>query len=121
MVNVSEALEIDNILEYSGFNDSSQRTIIAAYRFEIYDYILSLGDSYIVNLAKVFSGRTVVAGKISFGLCRTNLLKATIHWAQDFSKIGRTPSPICISNAAKFCAAIEAAKQRASIRKHNLE
>ena len=79
MVNVSEALDIDKILEYSGFDNSWQQTIIAADGFASYDDILTLRDSYIVNLAKGLSYRTVAAGKISFGLLRDNILKATIH------------------------------------------
>ena len=79
ILNVSEALDIDKILEYSRFNNSAQETIIAADWFESYDDILTLGDSDIMNLAKGFSYRTVAEGKISFGLHRTNILKATIH------------------------------------------
>ena len=82
MVNVLEALEIEKILEYSGFNYSEQRTIITADGFKSYYYILTLGDSDIVNLAKGFSGMNVSAGKISFGLRRNNLLKVNIHWDQ---------------------------------------
>ena len=63
MVNVSEALEIDKILEYYGFDDSVQLTIIAADGFESYDDILTLGESDIVNLAKGFSDRTVASGR----------------------------------------------------------
>ena len=74
-----------------------------------------------MNLAKGFSDRTVDTGKARFSLRRTNLLKANIHWAQDFSRISRKPSLIGISNAAKFHAAIEAARQRARIRKHILD
>ena len=47
MVNVSEALDIDKILEHSGFYDSVQQIIIAAAGFESYDDILTLGDSNI--------------------------------------------------------------------------
>ena len=108
MVNASEALKIDKILEYSGFENSAQQTIISAYVFGIYDDIVTLGDSDIVNLVKGFSDKTFAAGKISLGLRRTNILKVTIHWAQDFRGISRTPSVIGISNAAKFHAAIEA-------------
>ena len=43
MVNVSESLEIDKILEYSFFEDSDQWTIIAEYGFESYDDILMIG------------------------------------------------------------------------------
>ena len=109
MVNVSEALYIDKILEKSGFDNSAQRTIIAAYGFESYYDILMLGDSHIVNLAKGFSDRTVAARKISFGLRRTNPLKANIHWDQDFRRISWIPSLIGISKATKLRAEIEAA------------
>ena len=121
MANVSEALEIDRILEYSGFDESSQRTIIEADGLESYDEILTLGDSDIVNLSKGLSDRTVAAGKINFGLRRTNMMKATIHWSQDFRRIGRIPSLVSISNAEMFCTEIEVARQRARIRKNILE
>ena len=121
MVNVSEALKIDKILEYSVFEESAQLTIIAVDVFESYDDILKLGESVIVNLVKGFSDRTVSAGKISSGLRRTNLLKATIHRAQDFRRISWTPSIIGISNTAKFRAVIEATRHRHIIRKHSLD
>ena len=111
MVNVSEALDIDNILEYSGFDNSAQQTIIATDGFESYDDILTLGDSDTVNLANSFLDRTVAAGKISFVLCWTNILKVTIHWTQDFRRISCTPSLIGTSNAAEFLSAIEAARR----------
>ena len=116
MLNVSEALEIDKILEYSGFENSSQQTIIAADGFESYDNILMLGDSYFVNLSKGLSDSTVATGKIIFILCWTNILKATINCAQYFRRISQTSSLICISNAVEFRASIELARQRASIR-----
>ena len=103
---MSKALDIDKILEYSGFDDSAQQTIITADGFESYDGILTLGDSDIVNLAKGFSDSNFSAWKISFGLRRNSLLKATICWAQDFRGIGWTTSLIGMSNAAEFRAVI---------------
>ena len=82
MVNVSESLDIDKILEYSGFDDSAQQTTITADWFESNDDILTLGDSDIVNLSKGFYDRTVSKGNISFILHQTNILKATIHLDQ---------------------------------------
>ena len=76
---MSEALNVYKILEYSVFDNLEQQTIIVADGFGSYDYILMLGESDIVNLAKGFSDRTISAGKISFGSHRTNLLEATIH------------------------------------------
>ena len=90
-MNVSEALDIYKILEYSGFDESVQRTIIVSDGFGIYDDILTLGESDIVNLAKGLSDSTVSIGEIRFSLRWTNFVKATIHWAQDFRRISRTP------------------------------
>ena len=86
-MNVSEEPEIENILEYYGFYKLAQQTITTADRFESYDDILTLGESDIVNLSKGSSDRTVATGKISFGLRRNNILKATIHWAQNIRRI----------------------------------
>ena len=108
-------------MEYSGFEESSQRTIITDNWCESYDDILILKDSDIVNLAKGFSDMTVAVGNTKLGLRWTNLLKVTTHWAHDLRRISRTPSLIGISNAAKFSAAIEASRQRTNIRKHTLE
>ena len=50
-MNVSEELDIDKILEYSGFDNAAQQIIISEDGFENYDDILELGDSDIANLA----------------------------------------------------------------------
>ena len=118
MVNMSEALNIDKILEYSGFNDSAQRTIIVSDEFKSYDEILTTGNSDITNLAKGFSDRTVAVGNIRFGLSRTNHLKVTIHWDKDFRGISQTPSLNRTSNASKSRTSFKAARTRARIRKH---
>ena len=73
-----------------------------------------------MNLAKVFNDMTVATGKISFDLSRTNLLKATIHWDQDFRRISQAPSLISISNIVELGASIEAVMHVARIRKHSL-
>ena len=114
---MSEALNVYKILEYSVFDNLEQQTIIVADGFGSYDYILTLEESNIVNLAKGFSDRTVATGEINFDFSWTNLLKSTIHWAQYFMRISQTPSLISISNSDKLRAEIEAVRQRARIRK----
>ena len=121
MVKIEEALEIERISDYYGFDDSAQLTIIETDVFESYDNILMIGDSDIVNRAKGLYDRTSATGKTSFSLIRNNLMKAKIHWAQDFRKIIRTPPLVGIRNSAKFRTEIEVASQRDSIRKHSLE
>ena len=72
---MSEALNIDKISEYSGFDNSAQQAIFADDEFKNYNDILMLEDSDIVNLAKGFSDRTFSIRKIILDLRRTNILK----------------------------------------------
>ena len=108
-------------MEHSGFDDSAQRCIIASDGFESYYDILAPGESYIVNIAKGYSNRTVAAGKISFGLPCTNITISTIHWDQYFRRISGAPSLVGIRNEAKFRTVIEVARHRDRIRNQHLE
>ena len=112
---------IDTILEYCGFEDEDDRANIAEDGFESFDDILALSEKDVTSLAKGFAERTDEMGKIIFGLRRTNLLKATVHWVQDFRRITKTPSLDGIPNMNTFKDVIERARQRAQIRKHNSE
>ena len=113
--------DIDTILRYCGFAEANDRTSIAQDGFKSFEDIMSLSEKDVSSLAKGFVERTVASGKIVFGLRRTNLLRATVHWAQDFHRIGRAPTLNGIGAMPDFKAAIETAKQRAQIRKLNAE
>ena len=121
MVEAQEAADIDTILEYCGFDNAGNRANIAADGFESFNDILSLTDKDISELAKGFAELTAAQGRIIFGLLRANLLKATVHWAQDFRRISREVTLDQVADAAEFRAQIETARQRAQIRKHNAE
>jgi hypothetical protein len=86
---------------------------------ELFEDIMSLSEKDVSSLAKRFAKRTVANGKIVSGLRRTNLLKATVHWAQDFLRISRAPTLDGIGAMPDFKAAIETAKKRAQRCKHN--
>jgi hypothetical protein len=111
----------DTILEYCGFNLQANRNDIAADGFESFEDMLTLTEKDITSLAKGFAERAVAQGRIIFGLRRTNLLKATIHWAQDFRCISKEVTLEGIDDAADFRNAIKTARQRAQIRKHSAE
>jgi hypothetical protein len=100
---------------------ANDRISIAQDGFESFEDIMSLSEKDVSSLAKGFAERTVASGKIVFGLRQTNLLRATVHWAQDFRRISRGPTLDGIGAMPDFKAAIETAKQRAQIRKHNAE
>ena len=118
---VGDDAEIDTILEYCGFDDEAERESIAEDGFESYSDIKSLEIKDIGSLAKGFAERSAANGRIIFGLKRTNLLKATVNWVQDFGRISREPSLGDIEDADDFRAAIEIARQRAHIRQHNAD
>jgi hypothetical protein len=115
-----EQAAVLQILTYCGFTALQDRTNIADDGFESYADMLSLTEKDIGTLAKGFADRTVAQGRINFGLRRTNLLKATIHWAQDFRRISRAVTlDTATVDAAAFRIIIEEARQRAATRKHN--
>lgn len=116
-----EAAAIDNMLLYVGFAVAANRVSIAADGLESFDAILSLTETDVSSLSKGFADRRMADGRITFGLRRTNLLKAVIHWAQDFRRISREVTLDGIADADEFKAAIEIAAQRAKIRKHNAD
>ena len=83
MVDPVEAAEMDLILLYCGFTAPGERASIAADGFEVYEDIKILTAKDIGSLAKGFAERTAAAGRIQFGVRRTNLLKAIIHWVKE--------------------------------------
>jgi hypothetical protein len=113
--------DIDTILTYCGFAGPNERLNIAEDGFESFEDIMSLSEKDVGSLAKGFAERTAANGRIIFGLRRTNLLKATVHWAQDFRRISREPSLENIEDMDDFKLAIDTARQRAQIRKHNAD
>jgi hypothetical protein len=82
-----EEIAIDSIFEYCGFTQQAARTSIMEDGLGSYQDMLSLTEKDIGALSKEFAERTAAQGRIVFGLRRTNLLKASINWAQDFRRI----------------------------------
>jgi hypothetical protein len=112
---------MNTILGYCGFQAAADRNGIAGDGFGSYNDILVLDEKDITSLAKGFAECTAAQGEIIFGLRRTNLLKATVHWVQDFTRISREPTLDSFPDAASFRVAIEIARQRAQVRKHQAE
>ena len=101
--------DIDTILRYCGFAAANDIISIAQDGFGSFEDIMSLSEKDESSLAKGFAERTVASRKIVFGLRQTNLLRATVHWAQDFRRISRVPTLDGIGAMPDFKAAIEMA------------
>jgi hypothetical protein len=72
------------------------------------------------RLQKGFQEGTAADGRITFGLRRTNLRKAAIHWAQDFRHTSRNVTLGAVLEP-EFRTLLKTARQRAVISKHNAE
>jgi hypothetical protein len=116
---MAEAVAIRTILTYCGFETDAQRNSIAEDGFESYADLLSLTVKDVTSLAKGFGERTTAQGRINFGMRRTNYLKATLHWAQDFRRVSRDVTLNDVNDITDFREQIEVARQRALIRSHN--
>jgi hypothetical protein len=122
MVAALEQAAVLRMLEHCGFADLAQRANVAQDGFASYADMLSLNKSDVGTLAKGFADRTVALGRCDFGLRRTNFLKSTIHWAQDFKRVSRNPTlDVATADAAALRVAIKEARLRAMTRKHNSE
>jgi hypothetical protein len=121
---VQAAVEETNvmlILGYIGFNNLADREAIRDDALRSYDDALTLTEKDVSNLSKDFKDRTIAQGRIQFGLRRTNDLKLTICWAQDFRRISKEVTLEGITDAAQFKAALAIARQREVVRSHNME
>ena len=68
-------------------------------------------------MAEEFSKRTVVQGRISFGLRCIKLLLGVMHWVQDQDRCYRMASIDGIQDADEFQGILDVAIQRAALRK----
>jgi hypothetical protein len=112
---------IDSILKWCKFPDAANRIAIANDGFGSFHDIGILDHQDISDLAKGFSNRTNANGKITFGLKRTNRLKAVVDWTQDFARVSREPTLEGIEDEAAFYRVIEIAFERGKLRKHKME
>lgn len=108
--------DIDTVLGYCGFGTRANRIAISNDGFASFTDIAILEQKDIEVLAKSFGALTVAAGKIVFGFKRSQLMKAMIHWVQDFSRISRSPSLDLVPDKDTFITQIHESLQRAKMR-----
>ena len=106
--------DMNQILEWLGFANAPQRTQVLQ-DIPTLESLADITEQEIGYLAEEYSKRTVTDGRFFMGLERTKLLKATVHWTQDFGRLGGIPSIVGL-NAATFKAQVRQARDRATIR-----
>ena len=90
--NLSEENTIAQILFWIGFTVRNQRNNIITDSFGAYEDIKMLNEKDISSMSVDWASRTQQNGRIHFGIRRTKLLKALVHWVQDFYRISSIPS-----------------------------
>ena len=83
---VNAADEMDLALGYIGFDNINVRDRLRN------EGLQDFSDLNIRDIAESFTKRTIGDGRFLFGIWRTRLLIGMIHWVQDFSQVGETPS-----------------------------
>ena len=88
---LNETDTMDQILHWIGFTTNAQRTNIMADSMNSFNNVRFLAKKDINSMASEYASRTQLEGKIHFGIRRTKLLKALVHWIQDFYHVLETP------------------------------
>jgi hypothetical protein len=112
---INEADTIIQSLYWIGFRSNEQRVNIVEDSLGSFDDIRMLSEKDISAMATEWAGRTVVNGRITFGIRRTKLLKALTHWVKDFFRISSIPH-INTLNENGFKSHLQRALARSDIR-----
>ena len=112
---LSEQDLILQCLLWIGFTVEGQRELIVDECMGEFDDLLILQSEDIDAMAKDYGTRTAGSGKISFGMRRVKLLKALVHWMQDFQRVSCSPTLKGL-NANTFRDALNTAITRADVR-----
>ena len=107
---------IDFMLDAIGFNDPMERLRLMEAGLADYDDYRHLVDKDIRDLAEDFSKRTIVNGRMIFGLGRTKKLVGLMHWIQDCFRTNDNPDLMAFNEQE-----LTDAQSRAQVRKSDIE
>ena len=109
---------MDTALMWIGFDNVATRNRIQVEGFAEFRDLMTMNEKDVRDLAESYGRRTAADGRFIFGVRRIKYLIGMIHWVQDFTRIGESPSLVEFDgNGAAFCAALETALRRAEVRK----
>jgi len=80
------------MMHWIGFTNDAIRARIINDSIESFDDIRVLSETDITSMTTDWSSRSPATQRISFGTRRTKLMKALIHWMQDFYRISLVPT-----------------------------
>ena len=105
-------------LTWVGFDSEATRNRIQVEGFGSFDDLKSMKENDIRDLAESYGRRAVADGRFIFRICRIRYLIGMVHWVQDLTRAGESPSLDGFGNdGAAFRAALETAVNCADVRK----
>ena len=108
---------MDTALTWIGFANQATRNRIQLEGFGSFDDLKSMKEKDIRDLAESYGRCTAADGHFIIRISRIRYLISMVHWVQDFTRIGESPSlDMFGDNGAAFCAALEIAVNRAELR-----
>ena len=84
---ITKEYYMNQILRWIEFITEDQRDIIYDDSINSFGDIKMFKEKYISDLSTDFSGRTWYNGETHFGMRRTKIMKALLHWVQDVFRI----------------------------------
>ena len=84
---ISERNSVRQIFHWIGFRGQQNINVIVDDAFSGFYDIRVFTEKDINNMPSGFALRTQADGRILFGMRRTKLLKALIHWNEDFFRV----------------------------------
>ena len=94
---ISERNFIWQIVHWIGFCGQQNINAMVDDAFSGFSDIHVLTEKGITNMSSSFASRTQTDGRIIFGTRRTKLLKALIHWNEDFFRVSQLPSIVWLT------------------------
>jgi hypothetical protein len=116
---LSEAEQVEHVLKFIGFSDKHQRKALQENYLEGLSDLRRSSEEDVENAAHRFLKfkNTNLPEGVYINPKQLSRLKAMMHWAQDFYRIGKSPMVVSALTKDEFIKALETAEIRAKARK----
>ena len=89
---ITKDFQIKQYLHWIGFGTDSMKYNIYEYLISSFINLLTVNFDDANTMAKDYMNRTLILGKLNFGICRIKKLRALLRWEQNFCCISEQPS-----------------------------
>ena len=113
---ITEEFQINQSLHWIGFGTESMKDNLYDDSISSFSDLFTMNFDDVDTMAKDYVNRTLILGKLNFGIRRIKKLKVLLHWAQDFFCISERPSMEGMT-VEDFLMQLDRALERTKVRK----